>query len=313
MKNEVRKNEKCVIGIPSCGYVFFSQPSCFIAYGFKTSPLEVGLVKTILRKYLIEPVDAGEDITPGENVFCKKICSRIIVSRFCISFLNYDEVRPGALSPNANVFMEYGLMLGMGKYVVPFQKEDHALPFNVSGLDTIKYRNENFESLAEKAIAKAVTDTEIKESHETPVDNIVEAFLLSNNLLVAPLDSQGEVELSNLGRRLGFVLLNDFYGVKSVFLGNFINLKVELIVWKIKKIQEIMKSRISSIRFKAPLKGLNEEQIRMAIGIYGMTEFWVLVDNEMTKEYLTSVLGSLEFKTRIDSMQVVMSEMADLV
>src|SRR5215469_3775439 len=107
----IRKNERCVIGLPACDYVFSSTRSCFIAYGFSTSALERDILKNILEDRGIEPVEAGGRIDPGKFAFCTKICSKIIVSQFCIVLINNDTRRSRAV-PNANVNMEYGLMLG---------------------------------------------------------------------------------------------------------------------------------------------------------------------------------------------------------
>src|SRR5687768_11111353 len=150
MDNKLRRNETCVIGLPRCDFVFASTRSCFIAYGFATSALEVGILRGLLEKRGIEAVEAGGMRAPGENAFCVKICSKIITSQFCVVLLNADMV-DGKQTPNANVNMEYGLMLGFNKHVVPFQREHQTLPFNVAGLDTIKYTNESFAALAAEA------------------------------------------------------------------------------------------------------------------------------------------------------------------
>ena len=34
----IRKNERCVIGLPACDWVLFLDRSCFIAYGFPRVP-----------------------------------------------------------------------------------------------------------------------------------------------------------------------------------------------------------------------------------------------------------------------------------
>jgi hypothetical protein len=134
----IRKNERCVIGLPVCDYVFSSTRSCFIAYGFSTSGFERDILTSILQERGIEAVDAGGRLEPGKSVFCIKICSKIIVSQFCVLFANHDVIRRKEV-PNANVNMEYGLILGHNKYVIPFQRDDQTLPFNVYGLDTVKY------------------------------------------------------------------------------------------------------------------------------------------------------------------------------
>jgi predicted nucleotide-binding protein len=124
-----------------------SSPSCFIAYGFKRSALEMEILRALLLERRIETYEAAGELAPAQQVFCQKICSKIIQSQFCIVLVNNESVR-GVQMTNANVYMEYGLMLGFNKCVIPFQHEDYELPFNVSGLDTIKYNNASFKAKA---------------------------------------------------------------------------------------------------------------------------------------------------------------------
>src|SRR5713101_3924198 len=159
MDKRIRRNELCVIGLPRCDFVFSSTRTCFIGYGFAQSALEMAILRNLLGARGIEAVEAGGTLAPGQNAFCAKICSKIIVAQFCIILMNND-IKNGAEIPNANVNMEYGLMLGFNKYVIPFQRESQALPFNVAGLDTVKYSNQNFERKASEAIDAAITTTQ---------------------------------------------------------------------------------------------------------------------------------------------------------
>ncbi|MFH1318703.1 MAG: hypothetical protein ABIH71_06780, partial [Candidatus Omnitrophota bacterium] len=129
MDIRIKKNEKCTIGLPSCDFVFSSTRYCFIAYGFDTSKDEKDTLCELLEKRNIEPIEAGSIIVPAQNVYCTKICSKIIISRFCIALLNND-IKNDQEVPNANVHMEYGLMLGFNKYIIPFQKKSQSLAFN---------------------------------------------------------------------------------------------------------------------------------------------------------------------------------------
>src|SRR3989337_590378 len=110
MDKTIRRNELCIVGLPRCDFVFSSTRSCFIAYGFEDSPLEVGILKRVLEDRGILAVEAGGALAPGQSAFCAKICSKIITSQFCIVLINHDEEK-GQLVPNANVNMEYGLLL----------------------------------------------------------------------------------------------------------------------------------------------------------------------------------------------------------
>ena len=58
--------------------------------------------------------------------------------------------------PNANVYMELGLMLGLHKYVIPFQRASQKVVFNAAGLNIIRYRCTDLEKLTDEEIDKAV-------------------------------------------------------------------------------------------------------------------------------------------------------------
>ena len=117
MDNRIRRNEVCIIGLPRCDFVFSSTRTCFIAYGFQNSLLEVSVLRRLLEERGIHAEEADSSIAPAQNVFCAKICSKIITAQFCIVLINNDEME-GREIPNANVNMEYGLMLGFNKYVL---------------------------------------------------------------------------------------------------------------------------------------------------------------------------------------------------
>jgi hypothetical protein len=83
--------------------------------------MEMTILRNLLQQKGIQCEEAGGQLAPGQNAFCQKICSKIITSQFCIVLLNQDE-KKGKLVPNANVNIEYGLMLGFNKYLIPFQR-----------------------------------------------------------------------------------------------------------------------------------------------------------------------------------------------
>jgi hypothetical protein len=66
MDNTLRPQKNCVIGLPQCGYVFASQRTCFIGYGFEQSALEVEIVKGLLARENIIAVEAASSIEPGK-------------------------------------------------------------------------------------------------------------------------------------------------------------------------------------------------------------------------------------------------------
>jgi len=177
LDNRIRKNDICIVNLPSCGYVFSSSPSCFIAYGFNRSIFEVQLLQTLLTDRRIEPYEAGGSSATAQQVFCLKICSKIIQSQFCIVLLN-NETIGRVQKPNPNVHMEYGLMLGLNKYIIPFQHEDYRLEFNVAGLDTIKYNNNSFKAKAAAAIDQAISQTAQSSPAANPISPDINSYLV---------------------------------------------------------------------------------------------------------------------------------------
>ena len=283
MDNRIRKNNHCIIGLPQCDNVFSSTRSCFIAYGFQDSPLEKDIICTLLSENNIEPIEAGASLSSGQYAFCTKICSKIITSQFCAVLLN-NSLLNKIETPNANVNIEYGMMMGFNKYIIPFQKEDQKLPFNVAGLDTIKYNNSNFKVLAKQAISEAIKATEQGVTSEVPIGQALDSFILDKDAMVSPLNEQGERNFYELGKPLGFHFLTDLKGFKPIYFGNFSNLRPGVVLWKIKKIEQIIQSRIDSIPEKISLGIINPEQKDFALSQIEATEIWIIVGGENISE-----------------------------
>lgn len=286
----IRKNERCVIGLPACDYVFSSTRSCFIAYGFSTSGLERDILKNILQERGIEPVEAGGQIEPGKFAFCTKICSKIIVAQFCIILINND-----AAGPNANVNMEYGLMLGHNKYVIPFQRENETLPFNVAGLDTLKYNQGNFRQLAIQAIDQAIKET----SQNQPAPNLNEItnlfLLIKNATFVNIQNDPGERAIFELGSTFGFNLLVKFDGVSYVFLGNFSALQGHPIIWRLSKLIELLDARINAIPIRVQA-GIATEKAREAIDFFTKRlTIWLIVAGPTEADEIKSWISKKTF------------------
>lgn len=256
MDKRIRRNELCVIGMPRCDFVFSSTRTCFVGYGFAESALEMAILRNLLAARKIEIVEAAGTPAPGQNAFCAKICSKIIVAQFCAILVNND-IKEGHEVPNANVNMEYGLMLGFNKYVIPLQREAQRLPFNVAGLDTVKYTNEDFERKAAQAIDVAIAQTTQESTPTFGPDQILEAFLLTKRLLVVSLTNEGDRGLFELGRPLGFNLLMTFDGMRYVYFGNFTALRTETVLWRIRTLETIIHERTGSAPVRLALGGTN--------------------------------------------------------
>lgn len=205
----------------------------------------------------IEAVEAGGQLDPGKLAFCTKICSKIIVAQFCIVLANHDIVRTRQI-PNANVNMEYGLMLGHNKYVIPFQQDNQLLPFNVSGLDTVKYNQANFTQLATAAVDKAINET-AQTQPALNIDQTLSVFALIKNAVYSNIQNADERTLFELGRTFGFNLLIKFDGLSYVYLGNFTALSEKSVIWRLTKFLDLIDARLKMVPLRVEM-GLATQQ-----------------------------------------------------
>lgn len=289
MDNTIRKNEICVIGLPRCDYVFSSTRSCFIAYGFESSPLEVDILTSLLKEKGMVVEQAGGSLTPAESAFCAKICSKIICAQFCVVLLNHDE-KNGQKVPNANVNMEYGLMLGFNKYVIPFQREGEPLPFNVSGLDTVKYNSSDFRSKAAAAIDQAITHTTQEDVQTRDPDQVLNLFLMERSMIVAPLSNEDEKAIYRFGNSLGFMLLHSFSGEDYVFFGAFTSLRAESVLWRILKLYSVITGRRSSLPRRLEKGIITKEQFMNAEDLFEHFSILVVVATDSDKNIIQKEL-----------------------
>lgn len=303
MDKSIRRNELCVVGLPRCDFVFSSTRACFIAYGFEESTLEMSLLRKLLQERSIEAIEAGGSLAPGQNAFCTKICSKIITSQFCIVLLN--NTKHGAKEiPSANVNMEYGLMLGFNKYVIPFQRATQKLPFNVAGLDTVKYTDRNFETLAAGAIDQAIAATQQTPGSVVSPDQNLVTFLLARRALVASLADQGERNIYDLGNPLGFNLVHDFGGNNYVFFGNFPMLRPEAVLWRVSMLAEIVDGRTSALPARIESGLVTPTQFNFATKLLSAIAVWVLVTSSDDKDAVLAGLKATNHSRRVEIFTV---------
>ena len=290
----IRRNERCIVGLPRCDFVFSSTRTCFIAYGFEESQLEMSLLRKLLLERSIETIEAGGSIAPRQNAFCTKICSKIITAQFCIILLNNSE-HHGHEVPNANVNMEYGLMLGFNKYVIPFQRESQKLPFNVAGLDTIKYTQRTFEKLAIEAIDHAITATQQSSIETLSPDQNLGTFLMTKGLLVSSISDVGEKNIFDLGSPLGFNLLHDFSGNHYFFFGNFTMLRTDSVLWRLQILEQILRDRASAVPSRIQAGLASPAQGEFAFALLTTMQVWVLVTGAFEKATILKGLHDLGY------------------
>ncbi len=133
-------NKTCIVRDRPCGRIFTGSNTCFVACPASDDVgLEIDIIKSALLDEEIEPYIAVEHFEAGRDIFCTKICTKIIESKFCVVVLSGNTNEGGIVMPNANVYYEYGAMTAWKKYVIPIQRSDQKLGFNIQSFDTIKY------------------------------------------------------------------------------------------------------------------------------------------------------------------------------
>ena len=147
-----------------CGKFLGASKSCFIACpSIDEIETILALITEKLTRLGIETVIAIKKRAYGQDIFCTKICGKIIESQFCIVILD-DTVEAldgrSVNIPNPNVYYEYGLMTALGKVIIPLQKEGHHLAFNIQTHDTIKYAPRNISSELDRALKDAIKETQ---------------------------------------------------------------------------------------------------------------------------------------------------------
>ncbi len=311
MDKRIRRNEICIIGLPRCDFVFSSTRTCFIAYGFEESPLEMTILRRVLEERGIQAIEAGGALAPAQNAFCAKICSKIITAQFCAVLLNNEE-SDGREIPNANVNMEYGLMLGFNKYVIPFQRASQNLPFNVAGLDTIKYTNMDFERLAAHAVEQAIRETQQDAPPPFSPDQILEVFLLTKKALVTPINTEGDRNIYQIGAPLGFNLLNDFTALNYMYFGNFTALRPEVSVWRVKMLIEILDGRRATLDTRVQAGIATQAQAHLLEELLERLQIWIAVTSNDERDTIVREVRGLRYHIEVFSVADVASELEKL-
>ena len=212
MEETIRKNEKCFVGLPSCGYGYESAKLCFVACPSDDKyTLKVDAIKDIVESKQYECHIALKKIDPGNFVFCTKICSKIIQSQFCIVLLDpsiSDKDEKGEY-PNPNVHLEYGMMMSENKYIIPLQDEKYDLTFNISPLDTIKYNDKNFKLKVTEAVDNAIEKfSQRKISGQVPTGPEILTFYNLSGYIFSDIVPNFYKFLYGLGAHLGFYLFD---------------------------------------------------------------------------------------------------------
>lgn len=224
MENTIRKNEKCFIGMPSCGYGYESAKLCFVACPSNDKyALKIDVIKDIIESKRYECHIALKRIDPGNFAFCTKICSKIIQSQFCIVLLDPSPDNTNINEfPNPNVHFEYGMMTCQNKYIIPLQDEKYNLAFNIFPLDTIKYNDSNFKIKITEAVNNAIARaSEKKVTGPIPQGKEILTYYTMKGFRFSEISIDFFRYLYSHGSNLGFFLFDSNKESKYKFFGPF--------------------------------------------------------------------------------------------
>jgi len=220
MDKTIRRNERCFIGLPSCGYGYESAKMCFVACPSEEKyTLKIDAIKDLAESKQYECHIALKRIDPGNFAFCTKICSKIIQSQFCVVLLDpsVSEEDKKTEYPNPNVHLEYGMMMSQNKYIIPLQEERYSLPFNISPLDTIKYSDANFKQKVNKALDNAIKMFSEREVlGQAPPGPEIYTFYNLSGFSISDIRISFFEFICKLGVHLGFYLFDNKANYKYV-------------------------------------------------------------------------------------------------
>lgn len=266
----LKVNEKCFIRKDhKCGKIYGASKSCFVAC---PSENDIGtileLISEKLAKVGIEAIIAVKERAYGQDIFCTKICGKIIESKFCLVILD-DSIEQKLNIPNPNVYYEYGLMTSLEKHIIPLQKDKLKLAFNIQSYDTIKYTSGNIGAELDRAIKDAIKITESKRKQDKKFKiaerSIYRNFELANFEIVSDDEEQEDwflFEKIDDTEFKGFIYgEHNFY----IFLGKIDNDNefstyledMNVVIFRIEKETQKQKQRLKS--YKQELKDYKRE------------------------------------------------------
>jgi hypothetical protein len=178
------------------------------------------------------------------------------------------------------------------------------LPFNVSGLDTIKYTNLNFESLASSAIDQAIKATAPSGATAVDVDQKLQAFLLSRDMTFARITSDGDRAIFDLGSALKFNLLIDFTGTIYCFLGNFTQLRAEAVIWRLGMLCRAIDQRRSSWAARIKSGMMTKESAEAADDIFAKFTILLIASSDSERNAVRDAMTktTVEYKVEVLSL-----------
>ena len=281
---EAKINDSCIIGLPTCGYAFSSSRMAFVAAPSDAEfRLEIDILQNLLQAKDYEAYVAVQSSDPAKLTFCTKICSKIITSQFCIVLLNSSTHRdhPKVRIPNPNVYLEYGLMLAFKKHIVPFQRENDELPFNIQPLDTVLHTNATFKKKADQAIDGAIlaAGTTSRPTRSIMSNENLLKYITIRGLLLSQLANSDAKYLANLGHSMGFLF---FEGPEIVWFGLFDKEPAKEVVFRLKLLLQNLDNARSTFETQVA-RTMTPEQVSHYRGLWERFRVEVFVSRELDK------------------------------
>jgi len=315
----IRENKKCGRVLNGSKMAFIATPAADYVQ------LELEIIKSKLKSFEIEPYVAVENRAFGKDVFCEKICGKIIEALFCIVLLNDKAENIGdksVLVSNPNVYYEYGLMTSLNKKIIPLQKKNQKLAFNIQSLDTIKYSESNFVFEIENAIKSIFIENEQTEEKRPGVLPKELSIYLGLNGIVWPQITQGsDFETALLvGSELGFFVLADFVNYQVCYLKVLQNddeeKEVHIYIKAVQKRLEALMNNIfrhidlaECVEYTEDNKRIVNKEIssnpeikkqvkvlQSNLRMFGYPKIYIYRESFRDKKYISQSVGKLEYK-----------------
>lgn len=256
----IKINEKCLVRHQDCKRIFSGSRICFVACpNSEEIALELEIIRQKLREVNIEPYIAIDQREFQKDIYCEKICTKIIESQFCIVILNDSEdPKDKVRKPNANVYYEYGLMTAFRKNIIPIQLLSQSLAFNIQSLDTLKYNRKDFSPQIEEAIKMTMLslEDEQKAKDSTIEESKVEWTLDLMGLVRADDRYRFRHERVLASKSLGFQPFTRPRDGKLYYVGMFeaedndkdLVLRAKMLTLRIKNYCEQMNNELTELR-----------------------------------------------------------------
>jgi hypothetical protein len=268
-----------MLDLPYCGHFAGSEESVFIAVPEKVEyEMEINTLNDLLRAKGLKAYIMPELSDHDKIMFCERVCSKIISSRFCLVFTDKNLAR------SADVQFSYGIMLAFDKIVIPLEKAVSKAK-GLAPLPVIFYYPDNFRSIAQAIIEEALLKTSTKGLlGMLHGDEELQQYLVSRNLKPLPIENQVTREFYRIAYPADFLILE---GTAFVFFGAFESLGHEEAAAKIRLlIKGLMKMKS---RFETVYKNtLPFESMEFIYRVFSNIKIEVLVSGDIDIKRLLS-------------------------